>query len=162
MSFAKVLAQLREAADHRQRGVNPDKAYVDRLDLQELLYHFDRIDTELRTYIPRIRTEGIKLIAQERKRQIEQEGWTAEHDRQHKFGELALVAACYAIPQSLRLASRVIERFWPWWGNEDRATRGTQWYKPCPDNRIRELTKAGALIAAEIDRLLGVDDNEPI
>ena len=26
--------------------------------------------------------------------------------------------------------------------------------KPTPDDRIRELTKAGALIAAEIDRLL--------
>jgi hypothetical protein len=27
------------------------------------------------------------------------------------------------------------------------------WWKPTPSDRIRELTKAGALIAAEIDRL---------
>ena len=34
---------------------------------------------------------------------------------------------------------------WPW--------NGSYW-KPTPDDRIKELTKAGALIAAEIDRLL--------
>lgn len=28
-----------------------------------------------------------------------------------------------------------------------------EWWKPTPDDRIRELAKAGALIAAEIDRL---------
>ena len=27
------------------------------------------------------------------------------------------------------------------------------WWKPSPENRIKELAKAGALIAAEIDRL---------
>lgn len=34
---------------------------------------------------------------------------------------------------------------WPW---EHR------WYKPTPEDRVRELTKAGALIAAAIDDLL--------
>lgn len=33
---------------------------------------------------------------------------------------------------------------WPW---------HPKWWKPTPDDRIRELAKAGALIAAEIDRL---------
>ena len=28
-----------------------------------------------------------------------------------------------------------------------------EWWKPTPKNRVRELVKAGALIAAEIDRL---------
>ena len=28
-----------------------------------------------------------------------------------------------------------------------------KWWKPTPNDRVRELTKAGALIAAEIDRL---------
>ena len=28
------------------------------------------------------------------------------------------------------------------------------WWKPSPNDRIRELSKAGALIAAEIDRIL--------
>ena len=34
---------------------------------------------------------------------------------------------------------------WPW---------NVVWWKPTPDDRIRELAKAGALIAAEIDRLI--------
>ena len=33
---------------------------------------------------------------------------------------------------------------WPW---------DESWFKPTPDDRIRELVKAGALILAEIDRL---------
>lgn len=37
-----------------------------------------------------------------------------------------------------------ILRAWPW---------EARFWKPCPDDRARELVKAGALIAAEIDRL---------
>lgn len=37
---------------------------------------------------------GIDLIAAERQRQIEEEGWTPDHDDQHTNGELALAAAC--------------------------------------------------------------------
>jgi hypothetical protein len=100
---------------------------------------------------------GIKLIAAERNRQIEKEGWTEEHDDEHDDGELALAAACYAIPDSkrnpnfsingLRFKQDLIFYLWPF--NE------ASW-KPNEDNRIRELEKAGALIAAEIDRLLRV------
>ena len=44
---------------------------------------------------------GIELISKERQRQIEEEGWTPEHDNQHTEGELALVAALYATPIKL-------------------------------------------------------------
>ena len=47
-------------------------------------------------------TTGIKLIAKERKRQIEKEGWSAEHDSQHKDGEIAIAASCYAMPHNKR------------------------------------------------------------
>jgi hypothetical protein len=80
---------------------------------------------------------GAEMIAAERQRQIEAEGWTPEHDDQHTQGEMAQAAACYLI-------RTVIFPAWPW----DR-----QWWKPTPNDRIRELTKAGALVAAEIDRL---------
>ncbi|TWH49610.1 hypothetical protein [Sporomusa sp. KB1] len=60
MSFSKQLARLREAAANRQEGVRQDKAYVDRKDLQELIYHFDRIDTEIRTLLPRNGSKNIK------------------------------------------------------------------------------------------------------
>jgi hypothetical protein len=91
---------------------------------------------------------GIERIAAERRRQIEKEGWTPEHDDEHGEGELALVAACYAMTKEARgkRASDPLARLWP-------DSWDWEWWKPARRNRIRELEKAGALIAAEIDRL---------
>lgn len=101
---------------------------------------------------------GIELIAQERQRQIEVEGWTVEHDKQYtgeKEHHLALAAACYAIPALHREYKNALfvptPLFWPWLND---------WWKPSPDNRIRELVKAGALIAAEIDRLQATEGKQ--
>ena len=94
---------------------------------------------------------GIELISEERQRQIDKEGWTPEHDDQHTDGELSSAASVYAMKNELReldiLAQDIYtlgEGMWPF---------NSKWYKPTPDDRVRELTKAGALIAAEIDRL---------
>jgi len=91
---------------------------------------------------------GIELIAEERDRQISAEGWTPEHDNGHTNGELAAAAASYALASWSRTTA---EEMWPW---------GREEYKPQPDNghatheeRIRNFTRAGALLAAEIDRL---------
>jgi hypothetical protein len=88
---------------------------------------------------------GIELIADERSRQVSQEGWTPEHDDEHSTGELAQAALCYAKYAELqgRSSEQWFERDWPW---------DETWWKPSPDP-IRNLVKAGALIAAEIDRL---------
>ena len=96
---------------------------------------------------------GIELIAEERQRQIEVEGWTKEHDAQHKDCELVKAAICYADPNVYyHHENRVLRHripnmnFWPMkW---DKC-----WFKPSSKDRIRDLVKAGALIAAEIDRL---------
>ena len=96
---------------------------------------------------------AIKDIAAERRRQIEEEGWTHEHDDVHGNEELASAAVCYALPRHLHgdflLRSRNAPRptsiraeVWPW-------TRA--WWKP--KDRRRDLVRAGALIVAEIDRL---------
>jgi len=103
-------------------------------------------------------SEGVRLIAVERTRQIQAEGWSAEHDDTHTAEELARAAAVYAWPTPRPLE---VKRMWPW----DRS-----WFKPAiPGGRIafpeaytdderraarmRDLVRAGALIAAEIDRL---------
>jgi hypothetical protein len=91
---------------------------------------------------------GIELITQERQRQVEKEGWTHKHDNQHINNELAVAASCYAAPDNIRDYGDEHELnvpyFWPW---------HDEWWKPTPDDRIKELVKAGALIAAEVDRL---------
>jgi hypothetical protein len=97
-------------------------------------------------------------IAAERKRQIEQEGWTAKHDDNHRDGEMSRAAACYAAHASAyqRVADHVgldaykavnprfsFDNFgWPW---------SHAWWKP-KDPR-RDLVRAAALIVAEIERL---------
>lgn len=96
---------------------------------------------------------GIKLIAKERKRQIEVEGWSLRHDATHDKGELLQAAMCYARPESKRKYKKQFNgpawlSGWPW---------PSGFWKPTPNDRIRELVKAGALIAAEIDRLQNIE-----
>jgi hypothetical protein len=94
---------------------------------------------------------GIALITAERQRQVEEEGWTMERDiQEHAHGDLADAAACYAATQNSRENTSILG-VWPW---------DARWWKPTPNNRIRELAKAGALIAAEIDRLLNTPEND--
>lgn len=91
----------------------------------------------------------IEEIAAERERQKAVEGWTSEHDDTHDHEEMALAAACYAMPRRARRISLgsdtsddILSRLWPWAG---------QWWKP--DKRRRDLVKAAALLVAEIERI---------
>lgn len=82
--------------------------------------------------------DGAALIAAERRRQVDAEGWTAEHDDAHAGYQLARAGAYYAL-----WAAGVTDLpGWPW---------DIRMFKP--GDPVRTLTKAGALIAAEIDRL---------
>jgi hypothetical protein len=88
---------------------------------------------------------GVQLIAAERKRQIKKEGFTETNDDFFTRGELARAGSAYACPADMERFETVMRyTLWPWDGIL---------FKETPDNRIRELVKAGALIAAEIDRL---------
>ena len=83
---------------------------------------------------------AIEDIVAERRRQIEQEGWTADHDDRHANGDLSDAAACYAATdRDLRYG---IPFGWPW--------SASRWK---PKDRRRDLVRAGALIVAEIERL---------
>lgn len=90
---------------------------------------------------------GVGAIFAERMRQINEEGWSSEHDDKHLDCELARAASCYAMPGGWRILRRpnpnapAVPTHWPWAPNHWK-----------PDDRRRELVKAGALIAAEIDR----------
>jgi hypothetical protein len=101
---------------------------------------------------------GIEMIANERRRQLEVKGYGPEHDDLHVDGELAVAAACYAMAGDEAAISRAavmdvetLEDAFPWGADcDNRGEKG----------RIRELVIAGALIAAEIDRLLRLEAKE--
>lgn len=81
-------------------------------------------------------------IMNERNRQIHIEGFDSEGDSYYTKEELVAGAAAYLMQQA---------NYWP-------DTFSPDMYKPAKnyskEERIKELVKAGALIAAEIDRLL--------
>lgn len=93
---------------------------------------------------------GAERIAAERQRQIDGKGYDAAHDDEHVGAEINLAAAQYLdIAFWTTIAPKDPGAWderacWPWEDSE---------FKPSRDP-VRLLEKAGALIAAEIDRLL--------
>jgi len=93
-------------------------------------------------------SEGVRLIAAERDRQITVEGYTAEHDEGYT-AELLAAADCYrrvAYAQVLPGRVAILDTpppTWPW---------AFRYWKPALDP-IRNMVKAGALTAAAIDSL---------
>ena len=93
-------------------------------------------------------------VAAERRRQIEREGWTPEHDDQHGDGSLAWAAVCYAMPEPHRFGGCYwrMERpgpaippvAWP-------DSWHVHWWKP--KDRRSDLVRAAALLLAEIERM---------
>lgn len=85
-------------------------------------------------------------VQAERRRQVEAEGWTPEHDDAHSHGQMARAAACYALAGSSApndgTAALLVSLAWPW---------DEQWWKPT--SARRDLVKACALVLAEIERL---------
>jgi hypothetical protein len=85
---------------------------------------------------------GAQRITAERARQEVEEGYGRDHDRGHGE-ELERAAAAYVTPvRERKLDFRGVPLLWPW---------HRSFWKPTPEDRIRELEKAGALIAAAID-----------
>ena len=104
-------------------------------------------------------TKAAQDVLAERRRQIEVEGWTPEHDDEHSIGELAALAAFYAVPDGVR------EWDFSGTGYGDtlaEALLPNGWTAKVGKDRRRNLVKAGALILAEIERLdrMGGSDAE--
>lgn len=99
---------------------------------------------------------GIELIAEERKRQIEKEGYCSINDAHWTGGELSIAAACYALNKlpyensTFGTKPKVPKINFPWVDECDKRKK---------HDRKRSLIIAGALIAAELDRLIR-EENE--
>jgi hypothetical protein len=113
---------------------------------------------------------GIELITEERAAQFSREGYDAMHDDEHEHDEaLAWAATCYAAPSPI-VADILVpcgcrEASCPH-GDGLVQARGDPWPRHWQDKRkrhvrIRQLTIAGALIAAEIDRLQRKEYHRP-
>ena len=112
---------------------------------------------------------GATRICDERVRQVLEEDHSLQHDvDEHDSGELVQAAFAYAacaIGEKAYLqgtpfnAAEGISFYdpWPW----DEASDKRPPKKPTQTQRIRMLEKAGALIAAEIDRLLNTPKKVP-
>lgn len=92
--------------------------------------------------------DGIGRIGEERRAQWLREGYDHEQDDTYTEGQLAAAAACYLAHASIgtdpevRVSPEAIRaNVWPWPSDTFK-----------PTTPIRDLVKAGALIAAEIDR----------
>ena len=84
-----------------------------------------------------VKMTGSQLIANERQRQVDSEGWTPEHDDQHGVEILLLAALCYRDAAGDSAAQPTL---WPW---------DAGWWKP--KSRQRNLERAGALYQAAAD-----------
>ncbi len=89
-----------------------------------------------------VKNQGALDVLNERRRQISDEGWTAAHDDEHRAGDLAIAASCYALFSESRPIAGSPPESWPW---------AAEWWKP--KGARAGLVRAGALILAEIDRL---------
>lgn len=95
--------------------------------------------------------QAISLIRVERKRQIEEEGYTPEHDQEHQEHEaLVLAGASYEMEPKHRIKD--VPLCWPF---------APSLYKPSED-RIRELVKAGALYMAAKDLMEAKEIDIPL
>lgn len=104
---------------------------------------FKRLPVGSKLYTAPVGTDSTVLdVVAERRRQMEVEGWTPEHDDQHVEGQMASAAGCYAVYAFNHWQISGAPAPWPW---------EQSWWKP--GSPRRNLVKAAALLIAEIQRL---------
>lgn len=139
-------AKLEQAARHiaAQAGADADEfvAWLLGGGFVEMVLEHHKAGRTDSTPAPWPLSAAARDVLAERRRQVEVEGWTPEHDDRHRAGTLATAAACYALSSHGFTPRGEPPAIWPW---------ATDWWKPKRDRR--DLVKAGALILAEIERL---------
>jgi len=152
----KELKGLLQAIEKRVKECGPlglsamsalSRSEYDKQRRDELQQQIDQLTTMLPP-----KGSGLHAIITERTRQLTTlrlpvEADVAIYGTDPQASHLARAAACYALPSDIRPETEP-PSWWPW--------RATAW-KPSPDRRLRELAIAGALVAAEMDRLQAGD-----
>jgi hypothetical protein len=124
------------------------------LDLGAVPEEIDEIDLTAARYVAVAKLPqcaGVQLISDERDEQVAKHGYGSAHDDSHINGELAIEAAGLAV---LDTGAVIVS------GETSGSCDTWRLKEKLAGKRIHQLKVAGALIAAEIDRLLrsGVKD----
>lgn len=133
------------------RGLRPNELHIAEMILNDTHYEFYKHRNGRLGARPVKPTTGLDLISHERERQINHLGYTIAKDLGYTNEQLVLAAICYLKAPSMGLLQQCGEELpmgFPW---------ELQHWNPSPLNRKRELVKAGALIVAELDRLLEIN-----
>lgn len=92
------------------------------------------------------KARGVDLIAEERRRQIEIEGYDAEYDSHDSPYNLVAAAISYAMYDVNPEAAQTV---WPW---------ESKYFKP--KDSQRNYVRAGALMAAALDLMQDLEESE--
>ncbi|HFQ7582825.1 TPA: hypothetical protein ACHS1O_004225 [Pseudomonas aeruginosa] len=162
--FAAIKAQLNPEQVDAYRGRNiydEDKVYSNwnacRSALDEIKDVFQQIDWDAENELAELlaAAPGKEVpqawidVQADRRRQVEVEGWTPEHDDGHACDEIAAFACFYAMPP----AARDWDTSSTGYGDTLGEAILPEGWEPKTGDRRRELVKAASLILAEIERL---------
>lgn len=148
VNLSETAARMLDALDDYHWAVFK----VSRYDLQELFLALGylRWDEDGERLL-RVSNPGMARVAMERLRQLDEEGWTAEHDDEHANGSLAQAAACYAWPRGVVWPGKASWQVPAWMANALTWPWDRKWWKP--KGQTRDLERSAALAVAEIERL---------
>lgn len=126
---------------------------MERMTLAQSREILDNLESWYDKYLP---TDGALMVAQERARQMYTEGYTLEHDESHE-PMIVRGSPTSHIPPLVRaaisyLAPSVAVSMWPWPWRSFKSIERT--------GDTRNLEKAAALAAAEIDRVRRVNGDD--
>ncbi|KAF1053091.1 MAG: hypothetical protein GAK34_01096 [Delftia tsuruhatensis] len=151
-SAAQAVQALQEMWDDLHRSGSP------RVNVRAMRYYSDALSTVESALLAapaapavdapaKVLSQAARDVLAERRRQIDVEGWTPEHDDEHRDGAMSIAAACYTLAQlpGARPYAFHTSYLWTWTG------WGAQWFKP--RDRRHNLVKAAALNIAELERL---------
>lgn len=149
---SNIIAEVKDERHARLIATTPEKDRQWLKSVAETVKEKVRADDAERDLaVIKLALRGVLPIAKERTRQITEEGWSREHDDGHTAAEMARAAAVYAL-----LAAG--------YGKDDPILLGLwpkAWFDAYnPKGTMSNLVRAGALIAAEIDRIERAHETE--
>jgi len=136
------IRQAKAISKTLQSGLNMEGDYSQKSPIDILIELAERVIAEPEVKPIESFSEGIDLITKEREEQILKHGFTRAHDNEHVDEEL------------LKAAIFILTENWDWFPAK---TWKIEWGARFLDKgKLEKLAVAGALVAAEIDRLIEI------